>query len=163
LDFQVTKAADREKIAHPGTFNANPLSAAAGVAALAIVGTTDACTRANRYGEALRRRINEAFEEERVPWAAYGTFSMLHIFTNPDRVPITPTRFDPHQQPTASLTGNRQAGIVHKLRLAMMVNGVDFNGSPGGLVSATHDEPEMEDTLGAIRKTVRMMKQEGEI
>src|SRR5579864_2886738 len=71
LDFQVTKAADREKINHPGTFNANPLSAAAGVAALAIVGTSDACARANHYGETLRRRINETFEEERVPRAAY--------------------------------------------------------------------------------------------
>jgi glutamate-1-semialdehyde 2,1-aminomutase len=163
LDFQVTKAADREKIAHPGTFNANPLSAAAGVAALEIVGTTDACAHANRYGENLRRRVNEVFEEERLPWAAYGTFSMLHIFTNPDHVAITPTRFDPHQQSTASLTGNRQAGIVHKLRLAMMTNGVDFSASPGGLVSATHGEPELEDTVAALRKTVRMLKQEGEI
>ena len=163
LDFQVTKAADREKINHPGTFNANPLSAAAGVAALAIVGTTDACARANRYGQTLRRRINEAFEEERVPWAAYGTFSMLHIFTNPDHVAITPTRFDPHQHSTENLTGNRQAGTVHKLRLAMMVNGVDLSGSPGGLCSATHGEPELEDTLKAVGKTVRMLRQEGEI
>lgn len=69
LDFQVTQASDREKINHPGTFNANPLSAAAAVAALKVVGTTDACSRANRYGEELRRRINEVFEEERVPWA----------------------------------------------------------------------------------------------
>src|SRR5271169_485765 len=65
LDFQVTKAAGKEKIGHPGTFNANPLSASAGVAALAIVGTTDACARANRFGETLRRRINEVLEEER--------------------------------------------------------------------------------------------------
>jgi glutamate-1-semialdehyde 2,1-aminomutase len=163
LDFQATRAADREKIAHPGTFNANPLSAAAGIAALQIVGTTDACVRANRYGDTLRRRINEVFEEERVPWAAYGTFSMLHIFTNPDRVPITPTAFDPHRQSSESLVGNRQAGIVHKLRLAMMVNGVDLSGAPGGLVSATHGEPELADTLAAIRKAVQMLKQEGEI
>ncbi|MGA8760473.1 MAG: aspartate aminotransferase family protein [Stellaceae bacterium] len=163
LDFQVTKAADREKIAHPGTFNANPLSAAAGEAALEIVGTTDACARANRYGETLRRHINEVFEEERVPWAAYGTFSMLHIFTNPDRVPLKPTEFDPHQQPTAALTGNRQADVVHKLRLAMMTNGVDFSASPGGLVSATHSEAELEDTIAALRRTVHMLKQEGEI
>ncbi len=163
LDFQITRSGDREKIAHPGTFNANPLSAAAGIAALEIVGTTDACVRANRYAETLRRRINEVFEEEQVPWAAYGTFSMLHIFTNPDRAAITPTRFDPHQQPTASLTGNRQAGIVHKLRLAMMVNGVDFSSSPGGLISATHDETEMEDTLDALRKSMYLMKEEGDI
>jgi glutamate-1-semialdehyde 2,1-aminomutase len=163
LDFRVTKGSDREKIHHPGTFNANPLSAAAGVAALEVVGTTDACARANRYGDELRRRINEVFEEEGVPWAAYGTFSMFHIFTNPDGIAITPTRFDPHQQPVGSLAGNRQAGVVHKLRLAMMVNGVDFSGSPGGLISAAHSDAEIEDTLAALRNSVRMLKQEGEI
>jgi len=163
LDFQVTKAADREKISHQGTFNANPLSAAAGVAALEIVGTTDACARANRYAETLRRRINEVFEEERVPWAVYGTFSMFHVFTNPDRVAISPTRFDPSELPVESLAGNRQAGVVHKLRLAMMVNGVDLSGSPGGLTSATHGDAELDDTVNAVRKSVHMLKQEGEI
>src|SRR5215208_3618097 len=52
LDFQVTKGAGKEKIAHPGTFNANPLSASAGIAALRVVAETDACERANRYTEA---------------------------------------------------------------------------------------------------------------
>src|SRR5229473_3474395 len=163
LDFQVTKSADREKISHQGTFNANPLSAAAGVAALEIVGTTDACARANRYSDTLCRRINEIFEEEHVPWAAYRMFSNFHIFTNPDRQAISPTRFDPLAQPAEALAGNRQAGVVHKLRLAMMTGGVDFNGSPGGIVSATHGEAELEDTLTALRKSIRMLKQEGEI
>src|SRR5215217_7228644 len=95
LDFQVTKGAGKEKIAHPGTFNANPLSASAGIAALRVVAETDACERANRYTEALRRRLNEVFEEERVNWGAYGTFSMLELFTNPEGVQITPTKFDP--------------------------------------------------------------------
>ena len=45
----------------------------------------------------------------------------------------------------------------------MMTGGVDFSGSPGGIVSATHGEAELEDTLKALRKTVRMLKQEGEI
>src|ERR1700751_2752677 len=160
LDFQVTKASDREKISHQGTFNANPLSAAAGIAALEIVGTTDACARANRYGETLRRRINEVFEEEHVPWAAYGTFSNFHIFTNPDHTAIVPTRFDPLAEPAEAFFGNRQAGVVHKFRLAMMTHGVDFSGSPGGIASATHGEAELEDTLKALRNTVRMLKQE---
>jgi glutamate-1-semialdehyde 2,1-aminomutase len=163
LDFQVTKASDREKISHQGTFNANPLSAAAGIAALEIVGTTDACARANKYGEALRRRINEVFEEEHVPWAAYGTFSNFHIFTNPDRAAINPTSFDPKSVPTEAFFDKRQAGVVHKFRLAMMTGGVDFNGSPGGITSATHGEAELADTLTALRKSVRMLKQEGEI
>ena len=49
------------------------------------------------------------------------------------------------------------------LRLAMMVNGVDLSGSPDGLASATHGEAELADTLAAVRKSIRMLKQEGEI
>jgi glutamate-1-semialdehyde 2,1-aminomutase len=98
-----------------------------------------------------------------VPWAAYHMFSNFHIFTNPDHQTISPTRFDPLAQPAETLAGNRQAGVVHKLRLAMMTGGVDFSGSPGGLTSATHGEAELDDTLTALRKSVRMLKQEGEI
>jgi hypothetical protein len=90
-------------------------------------------------------------------------FSNFHIFTNPDHRTIVPTRFDPLEQPAEALAGNRQSGVVHKLRLAMMTGGVDFSGSPGGLTSATHGEAELEDTLKALRNTVRMLKQEGEI
>jgi glutamate-1-semialdehyde 2,1-aminomutase len=163
LDFKVTKAADREKITHQGTFNANPLSAAAGVAALEVVGTTDACARANRYADTMRQRINEVFEEEHVPWAAYGMFSNFHIFTNPERSAIVPTRFDPTAVPAEAFFDKRQAEVIHKFRLAMMTGGVDFSGSPGGVISATHGEVELEDTLTALRKSVRMLKQEGEI
>jgi glutamate-1-semialdehyde 2,1-aminomutase len=163
LDFQVTKDADREKITHQGTFNANPLSAAAGVAALEIVGTTDACAAANRYAETMRRRINEVFEEERVPWAAYGMFSNFHIFTNPGRSAFVPTRFDPLDQPAEAFFDKSQPGLVHKFRLATMTGGVDFSGSPGGVTSATHGGAELEDTVNAVRNAVRMLKQEGEV
>jgi glutamate-1-semialdehyde 2,1-aminomutase len=163
LDFKITKGAGKEKIAHPGTFNANPLSASAGVAALRVVAETDACERANRYTDELRRRLNEVFEEERVLWAAYGTFSMLELFTNPEGVQITPTRFDPMQHSLASLKGDRAAGVVHKMRLGMMVHGVDLSGHPGGVVSATHGEAELEDTVAAMRQTVRMLRAEGEL
>ena len=96
-------------------------------------------------------------------WAAYGSFSNFHIFTNPEHRAIAPTRFDPLHEPAESLFGNRQAGIVHKFRLAMMTAGVDFNGSPGGIVSATHGEAELADTLKGLRTAIRMLKQEGEI
>ena len=42
LDFAATEAAGREKINHPGTFNANPVSAAAGIACLTELAETDA-------------------------------------------------------------------------------------------------------------------------
>jgi glutamate-1-semialdehyde 2,1-aminomutase len=36
-------------------------------------------------------------------------------------------------------------------------------GAPGGIVSATHGEREIEQTVGAFRQAVRMIKAEGEI
>ena len=65
LDFQVTKAPGREKIAHQGTFNANPVSAAAGIATLEILATTDACDRANAYGAEVRAKMNECWRKSR--------------------------------------------------------------------------------------------------
>ena len=65
LDFFASAAAGTEKIQHPGTFNANPVSAAAGIAALDVIATTDACDRANAAGAALRRGFNEVLEELR--------------------------------------------------------------------------------------------------
>ena len=45
----------------------------------------------------------------------------------------------------------------------MMTDRVDFSGSPGGVISATHGDAELEDTVKALRNTMRMLKQEGEI
>jgi hypothetical protein len=44
-----------------------------------------------------------------------------------------------------------------------MTGGVDSNGSRGGSVSATHGEAELKDTVKALRNSIRMLKQEGEI
>jgi len=49
------------------------------------------------------------------------------------------------------------------LRLAMMLNGVDFNSHPGGVISCTHGEAELNDTCAALRNAVRMLKAEGEV
>jgi glutamate-1-semialdehyde 2,1-aminomutase len=161
LDFAVSAATGREKIYHPGTFNANPVSAAAGTAALAIVGSTDACARANAYGEKLRGKLNEAIEAAGLPWACYGTFSGFHLFLNPRQRKLTPSAFDPAACELQELKQN-PPGLAGKLRLAMLVNGVDVNGRPGGIISATHGEAELAHTVDAFRESLAMLRAEGE-
>ena len=73
LDFQVSARSGREKIAHPGTFNANPVSAAAGTAALTVIAETNASDDASKTAADLREKLNEVLAEARVPWAVYGT------------------------------------------------------------------------------------------
>ena len=103
------------------------------------------------------------FEEERVPWAAYGTFSSIEIFTNPEGIAVTPTAFNPLGLEAKHFKGVKNASLVHKLRLATMLGGVDFNSHPGGVISCTHGEAELDDTATAVRNAVRMLRTEGEI
>ena len=162
LDFEVTSAHGREKINHQGTYNGNPVSAAAGTEMLRIVGSTDACARANDFGERLRGALNEVLIDENVPWAAYGTFSGFHIFLNPEGRSIRPDRFDPHSIDYRELKAN-PPGIADRLRLAMLSNGVDVTGWPGGTISAAHGDAELAETAEALRESLRMLKAEDAI
>ena len=75
-----------------------------------------------------------------MPWAAYGTFSSIEIFTNPEGIAVTPDQFHPLALEAKHFKGVKNAGLVHKLRLATMLHGVDFNSHPGGVISCTHGE-----------------------
>lgn len=162
LDFEVSAAKGREKVLHFGTFNANPLSAAAAVATLEIIADTDACARANAFGETLRDALNGVLEDEGVAWSAYGTFSGFHLFTNPNRRAVRPRAFDPLAADIYELKNNADAAVL-KLRLAMLCQGVDMNGWPGGLISAAHGPAELDRTLSAFRIALRAVKEEGEL
>ena len=162
LDFEVTSADGREKINHQGTYNANPVSSAAGTEMLRIVGSTDACANANDFGERLRASLNEVLVDEGVPWAAYGTFSGFHLFLNPEGRSLRPDRFDPFSIDFRELKAN-PPGLADRLRLAMLSNGVDVTGWPGGTISAVHGERELTETAEAFRKSLRMLKAEDAI
>ena len=161
LDFDVAKATGHEKIGHQGTFNANPVSAAAGIATLEILASTDACARANAFGAEVRAKMNEVLEDEGVRWAVYGTYSGLHIFTNPEGADIVPSRFDAAAFIPQMMVKPRGINMPAQVRMGMLVNGVDLNTAPSGTISAMHGEEEMAITVDAFRATIRALRREG--
>lgn len=163
LDFKVTKAAGVEKIAHLGTFNANPVSAAAGIATLEILAGSDACARANAYGAEVRAKMNEVLEEEGVKWAVHGSYSGMHIYTNPEGADIVPSGFDAVGFIQKMIDRPRGEGVTGQVRMGLLVNGVDMNSGPSGMISAMHGEEEMAITVDAFRATLRALKREGAI
>jgi glutamate-1-semialdehyde 2,1-aminomutase len=163
LDFAATRAGKRERVQHQGTYNANPLSAAAAVAALEIVATTDACEHANATSARLRDAMRDVLVEEGVPWGVYGAASTFHIFANPTGLEIDPATFDPQRHGFKVLKGARDAALVGKIRMALMNEGVDVMPSPGGLVSAVHDDVDIERTVEGLRRAVRALRAEKEI
>lgn len=163
LDFKVAKAAGQEKVAHQGTFNANPVSAAAGIATLEIIAGTDACARANAFSDIVRAKMNEVLDEEHVKWAVHGSYSGLHIHTNPEQADIVPGQFDAVAHTRAMIEKPRTDGLNGQVRMGMLVNGVDINAGPSGYVSAMHGEEEGAVTVDAFRATIRSLKREGAI
>src|SRR5262249_943707 len=155
LDFEVSAAMKRERISHQGTHNGHPLAAVAGIATLDIIRESDACEKATATATALRRGMNEVLEAQGVPWAVYGEHSYFHIHTNPQNQPIRATQFDAATLTVDALKGKNE-GMLAKLRIAMLVNGVDLKGWRGGLVSAAHTQADVDFTVEAWRKSLRM-------
>ena len=142
------------------TIYPQPVAAAAGIATLKLIAAGDVTDKANAFGDAMRAGLNRIIDETGLAWAAYGEHSAVHIFTNPEGRNIGPDTFDPLALPFMELKGNAP-GVSHKLRLAMLVNGVDFTGWPGGTISAAHGDVELEETLAAFKTSVRMLQEEG--
>ena len=157
LDFDATRRAGTEKVYHPGTFNANPLSAAAGIATLRIIAGSDACIQAEATAVALRAGLNAALAGAGVPWAVYGRSTAFHVFMSPAGKTIDPERFDAATQAPDDLK-QKPAETVRLLRLAMLVNGVDLSGWPGGLVSAVHGAGEVSETVEAWAESLAMLQ-----
>jgi glutamate-1-semialdehyde 2,1-aminomutase len=160
IDPAAAKAAGREKIAHQGTFNANPLCAAAAVATLSLLAKDDACARAEAAATELRDGLRRILVEEGVPWGVYGEASVFVIFPNPRRLPIDPASFDPLKLGFKGLKGARDPELINRLRIALLARGVDIAGGPGGYVSAVHGTGEIAQTLDTFRSALRSLKAE---
>jgi glutamate-1-semialdehyde 2,1-aminomutase len=146
-----------------GTFNANPVSAAAGIATQELLSQTDACAKANAFGTEVRAKMNAVLEEEQVDWAVHGSYSGIHIYTNPEGADIVPSAFDPIAFAQRMMDKPRGDGVNGLVRMGLLVNGVDVNSGPSGYISSTHGEEEMAVTVDAFRATVRALKREGAI
>jgi glutamate-1-semialdehyde 2,1-aminomutase len=163
LDASAAAKAGREKIGHQGTYNSNPLCAAAAVATLSLIEKDDVCERAERTARDLRDGLRRIVIEEGVPWGIYGEASTFQIFQNPKGMALDPATFDPVQLGFKGLKGVKDTRLAHRLRIAMISHGADIMGAPGGTVSAVHGPAEVARTLEAFRRSVRAMKAEGDI
>lgn len=160
MDFRHMAADGEEKIFHMGTFNAVPATCAAGIAALNIVRDTDVCQRAIDYGNLLIEELNEMFTTVGVPWIAYGTFGGFHVFLNPQQISTNRAKIESGAHPYETLKAPVDPTLMMKLRLGVLLHGVDIQGWPGAPVSAAHNAKDRAQTVDAFRHTIRLLREE---
>lgn len=143
------------KVPHAGTFNANPLSAAAGLAALAELATGEPQRAADRAADRLRDGFNGVLAELGIPGAAYGLGSLfhLHIGTGIELAADgSIVAFD-----RAALAADAKANPLNsELRARLLELGIDFMRA-GGMCSAAHTDADIDATVQAGRTVLAAM------
>jgi glutamate-1-semialdehyde 2,1-aminomutase len=158
LRFKDGKWNLKKKVLHNGTFNANPLSAVAGITCLDIL--ADGRVHAFCDGQAakLRAGFNQIMNKLEVEGCAWGESSVFHLALG---VPV-PVRGDGDlrdpQLPPEQLKRPMSREVETALSLAMLHEGVHLFHS-AGLLSIAHDDNVIEDTLKAFERSLVRMQE----
>jgi glutamate-1-semialdehyde 2,1-aminomutase len=147
-------ASTGRRIRHQGTFNANPLSAASGIACLDVVRDGAVHAQCDEMAEVLRTRLNACFASRAVRGVAHGEASRFNLAFHERLTPGDPASL--RNVPADALKEQRQAPIAAPLTLALLLNGVHVMGL-GGFLSTAHTRDDIDRTVDALdRALVRL-------
>ena len=146
-------AAGPRRVAHPGTHNAHPLAAAAGVATLTLASSGEVQASADRLAASLRDELTAVFMRRGAAGRAYGESSTFHLLFGHD---CAPAELD-----DATLkTSVPPASLSAMLCCSMLSEGVHlFHGS--GFLSQAHGDREVELTVRAFNRTLGRLQAAG--
>ena len=129
------------KVAHPGTFNANPVSAAAGIACLDIVADGRPCEQANAMGALLRDGISQLIARHSLDWRLNGSFSGAHLAVG-------------RGEPGSDIP------LDKLLQSAMLLHGIDVM-HDHFFLSCMHREDDIQQTIDAFDRSITLLKKDG--
>jgi glutamate-1-semialdehyde 2,1-aminomutase len=157
LSFGGDAARNRSgRVAHAGTYNANPLSAAAGIAMLSQIADGAVHRHADRTAGVLRDELSGVWRRLGIPGCVYGEASILNYSLERD----LSTAPKPGARDHRRLQALARPDCYHALRCALILNGVDI--APlHGWVSAVHTDADTEKTVQAFEKALVLMQEDG--
>jgi glutamate-1-semialdehyde 2,1-aminomutase len=145
----------RERVAHQGTFNANPVSAVAGLTALRLIAKGGEVERADASAASLVRELNAAIEAAGVGGSAWAVSSMWHLNLGYPAPRPAEVEWDAAEEPRGVV-----AGLERPLKQALFNHGVDLMGT-GGMISSAHTDSDIDQTIEAFRAALSDLKAEG--
>lgn len=160
LEFRGEREWDTcRKMPHQGTFNANPISAAAGIATLRAIEDGTHIAAANRNADVLRDRLNAVISDHGVEWVVYGDFSGVKFL--PESGPMAKSlreiaggSYDYRRLKTPNPV------IRDAFRASMQLEGVDLNGLVG-MTASVHTEDDLDHVVQAFDRTLHRLIGQG--
>jgi len=132
-------------VAHPGSYNANPVSLAAGLATLELL-TREAVARLDTAGDRLRAGLVQVFAQAGVPVSITGLGSLFGIHLTPG--PVRSVRD----------AARADAALRHRIFLGLYVEGVLIDPRGVGTLSTAIGDAELEQLLAATRTVLSRLR-----
>ena len=143
------------RIGHNGTFNANPLSAAAGIKALELVANTDVNDTADARATRLKDGFNDLLARLEVPGCASGVASVvflrLGVDHECDKEVCVMSEEDQREVDSAARKD--------QLTLALYNHGVDATNR--FIMSIAHSEQDVDETVEVAGKALMEVREQG--
>jgi glutamate-1-semialdehyde 2,1-aminomutase len=146
------------RIAHPGTFNANPLSAAAGTAALELVKNDPVGDTADARAAQLKEGLNQILTRMEIPGCAYGVSSIVHMRLGVDHECDREYCMEGGQAMMVGVGGETTALLARAT-----VNEGIWGGPTSFILSATHSADDIDLTLERYETALQAVRAEGAV
>ena len=146
---------ESQRIAHNGTFNANPLSAVAGITALELVATTPVNETADAMTSRLKDGMNDVLARMEIPGCASGVSSLIFLRLGVDHE----CDKEVCNMTSDELHAAADTYRTHQLGLAMYNRGVDA--WDRYILSAAHTEQDIDDTVEAVGRALADIRDAG--
>ena len=143
------------RIAHNGTFNANPVSAAAGIAALQIVANEPINDTATARAAQLKDGLNDLLMRMEIPGCATGITSLMFLHLGIDYEGDTDYCVLTPEQMAQSMEPNR----LRQLTLSLLNHGVQAGNR--FILTAAHTEDDIAHTLNAYENAFGEIRELG--
>jgi glutamate-1-semialdehyde 2,1-aminomutase len=150
-----------QRVPQAGTYNANPLAAAAGTAMLTRCADPALQQKCDAMAATLRAGINDTIVRLDVPAFAWGDSSVFHVAVGQACSNLTagdlrsPEGVSPEYMKSS---GGSPLGM--QFEIGMLLEGMHFFHA-GGMLSIVHTEDDLAQTVEAVSRVLTRMKDEG--
>jgi glutamate-1-semialdehyde 2,1-aminomutase len=146
-----------QRVSHSGTFNANPLCAAAGIAYLKIIATGEPTRMANQKARQLRDALQRQMDERGIAGCVYDSgFSVVHVYFGHCHLIEQCERVV-----CLNADKKRDPGAGQALFMNLALNGVKTpTRGYDSFLSAVHTEDDLKKTVEAFGRSLDALLEE---
>jgi glutamate-1-semialdehyde 2,1-aminomutase len=149
---------EKRRTPQAGTYNANPLAAAAGFACLTKAENPEVHNYCDDLAAQLRVAFNTILKNKDVPGFAWGESSVFHVAIGQRASNLVAG--DLRSPEGISVEFLKQSGGYTALEQAMLLEGVHFFHG-GGLMCTAHTQADVDHTVAAFEKAIDRLEAQG--